>query len=88
MGDPRLAASGCDNMHLAGFAAIECLDERVAPVAGATPIQRCDGCYHLGASWTDEEAARAVAAKSGGRVVLETTYRHPFIVPAVPETPA
>jgi len=79
-----LAATGCDNDHLAGMAAIECLDERVQPVTGATPVQRCDGCFHLGADWTDEEAATAVGTATGGRVLLDPSMFQPFVLLAVP----
>lgn len=76
--------AGCDNNHLAGYAAIECLDERVQPVPGATPVQRCDGCFHAGADWTDEEAATAVANSLGCRVLLDPSMLQPFVIPAVP----
>lgn len=79
---------GCDNEHLGGHAAIECLRDDVEPVAGATPVQRCDGCRVAGEdwSWNDEEAAAAVAAATGRRVLLDPSMLQPFVLPALERT--
>lgn len=78
---PRPAAPGCGNDHLAGLAAIECLDSRVEPIRGTTPVQRCDECFHLGIDWTDEEAAAAVGGALRRRVLLDPSTLQPFLMP-------
>lgn len=79
------ALADCTNDHLAGYAAIACLDDRVQPLPGATPVQRCDECLDAGADWSDEDAARAVASATGGRVVIDVgeEYWQPFVLPEV-----
>lgn len=76
----------CDNTHLFGLPAIECLDDRVAPRAGSTPVQQCDFCMTLATDWGDLAAAKAVAKASGGSFEVVTDdlgVLQVFVTPAI-----
>lgn len=55
-------------LHLEGFAAIECLRDTAEEIDGYQPVQRCDMCFYLygqPADLDDNEAAGLVGRARG-----------------------
>jgi len=75
-----IARPDCDETHLFGLAAIDCIDETVerlrAERPDLMPVQRCDPCSAY--LWLDIDAARAVAERMG--TTVEVINEQPFVL--------